>query len=231
MYLYTHTGNIDEKNYEKGQNYDPRYNTGTIPGKPEFIGDHRDGAYWDDINKSANWTIAYNSVLRNFMKSHNSDLSLDWYRFSMEAIEYYNTVKRKKDVRVNNNTLSTYTNNTNSATNINTDTSGAGDSKPTHSHTDTHSTADTTTHTNTTGTNIVSHSTRPIISAHTADTHTTTATTTATTTDTHSATDTSDTTETDLSTHIDSLHYCNEGVPRLSSVLLQLVIQNDLYKY
>ena len=199
--IHPHTGNIDEKNYEKGQNYDPRYNTGTIPGKPEFIGDHRDGAYWDDKQKSANWTIAYNSVLRNFMKSHNSDLSLDWYRLSIEAIEYYNMVKRKKDVRVNNNTLSTYTTSITNAT---------------------------------TGTSIASRTSTDItnsVSTHPSHTTTRTTSTRATATTTVASIRNPVPDVADISTHIDSLHYCNEGVPRLSSVLLQLVIQYDLYKY
>ena len=85
---HPHIGNIDEVKWNRCH-----FNrTLCNPKMKSDIPDHRDGRAWSYPHLSANWTIAQNKVLRQFVHHSPDAILLDWYHLSLTSFDYFNSL-------------------------------------------------------------------------------------------------------------------------------------------
>ena len=86
---HPHVGNIDEMNWER-EHCHRNATVCTVKGK-SGVARHSSGRYWSNAKLLANWTIAQNIVLRQFVH-HTDAILLDWYSLSLASFAYFNTL-------------------------------------------------------------------------------------------------------------------------------------------
>ena len=84
---HPHVGNLDEANWERCHLNASVCGLKVKPDLPQHI----DGKHWSNASLSANWTIAQNRVLGQFIH-HTDAILLDWYSLSLASFAYFNTL-------------------------------------------------------------------------------------------------------------------------------------------